>query len=518
MSKTLRMPSRATLGAISAVALVATSGILSSSAAMAEDPTNSANLPDLGNNGTSFHIQAGDADFDTAMPDKSVATYVMKKGQKPTMYLTTADQGKNNLKYKVQQFDAENTSGGPSSGDIRTKPDTNYGQVAGFGATMTDSAAFLLQHSPNRDEIMQKLYGQGADDAHLNIARAPMGSTDLMSDPDDYHSLQDGGADTFSIDKHPSDQREIEMLQQAKKLSGQDFKLIGTPWTAPGWAKKSGQLHPGNDDGGANELNMDETGDYAQYFKKYAEAYDQIGLKPWMVSLQNEPLNPNTKMPTTQLSKFVQGSNGNWTPDAAEAGKNEVTLAHAVKQALPQDVGILGWDHNTDTPDGSEPVAGSDDVDMMGYHSYNSTNPSGPNKYQDQSRKKNSLMSEGSNMVGETDARDKLGDTVEKDIMGPMRHGALGSLYWSLMQDSQGNPHFGSDDSCDSCRGLVTATDNGNYELSQEYYYYSQFSRFVEPGSTNIESNNSGNLSSVAFQNGDTTTVVVLNDGDHKVN
>lgn len=515
-TKTCKNPMRAAAGTLSAVALIATSGILSSTAALADG---GANLPDLGNHGTSFHLKVGDNDFTTAMPDKSVATYVMKKGEKPQMYLTTAGKGDNNLKYKVQQFDAENTSAGNPQEEITADPSQKNGTdpVSGFGATMTDSAAYLLQNSPHRDELMQKLYGQGPEDAHLSIARAPMGSTDLMSDPKDYHSLQDGGADTFSIDKNPSDQREIDLLHQAQGLAGKDFKLIGTPWTAPGWAKKGGDLHPGTDDGGVNEFNMDKTEDYAQYFKRYAEAYDKIGLKPWKVSLQNEPLNPNTDMPTTQYSKFVQGQNGNWTPDAAEAGENESTLAHAVRQALPQDVGILGWDHNTDTPEGSNKVAASGDVDMMGYHSYNSTSASGPNQYQDQSPKKPSLMSEGSNMVGEKDTRDKLGDTVEKDIMGPMRHGGTGSLYWSLMQDQNGNPHYGSSDSCDSCRGMVTATENGDYELSQEYYYYSQFSRFVAPGSTNIGGNTAGNLSSVAFQNGDTTTVVVLNDGDHTV-
>lgn len=507
-TKTRKNSMRAAAGTLSAVALIATSGILSSTAALADG---GANLPDLGNHGTSFHLKVGDNDFTTAMPDKSVATYVMKKGEKPQMYLTTAGQG-DDLKYRVQQFDAENNNAGKPTDDINVDPSRTYNQVDGFGATMTDSAASLIQNSPQRDQIMQKLYGQGPDDAHLSIARAPMGSTDMMSDPTDYHSLQDGGADTFSIDKTASDQRELEMLHQAKELSGNDFKLIGTPWTAPGWAKQGNKLNPGKDSGNDNEINMDKKDDYAQYFKKYVEAYDQAGLKPWKVSLQNEPLNPNNDMPATQF--------GSWTENAKvnqhEAGKNEVTLGQAVRQEIPHDVGILGWDHNNDTPAASNQVADSADFDMMGYHSYNSNDAGGPNLYQNQSRNKPSLMTEGTNMVGES-ASDKLGDTVEKDIMGPMRHGSTGSLYFSPMQDKDGNPHFGTKSSCQACRGLLTDTGGGNFEPSQEYYYYSQFSRFVAPGSTNIESNNSNNLSSVAFQNGDTTTVVVLNDGDHTV-
>lgn len=104
-----------------------------------------------------------------------------------------------------------------------------------------------------------------------------------------------------------------------------------------------------------------------------------------------------------------------------------------------------------------------------------------------------------------------LGWEVANLLIGPLRYGSRGSLYWTLAQDANGNPHLGGTDACQNCRGMVTVNGDASYSPSQDLFFWSQFSAFVPPGSVRVDSNNSGDLSTVAFRNGNQNVLVVLN-------
>lgn len=439
--------------------------------------------------GRPFTVRAGGTTFTTELPNNSVATYVWTDGGTPSAWLTSASANGDSLSDKLHPISIG--SGGGTAADIITvDTGTTYQQIDGFGGAMTDSAASLILGSPDRDNIMKLLFSQ----AKLNIVRSPMGSSDLMANANDFHTYEDTKGN-FSANATASDQRQITALKQAKSLVGSNFKLLGTPWSAPGWAKRGGSLQPVQCGTDQNELNWGSITDYASYFQKYVDAYTAAGLTPWMISLQNEPQNCKAQMPTMLMS-----------------ATDEVALAKAIRAQVPSTTKILGWDHNWNDPDFVNTLVnrGAGNVDAIGYHCYNGTH------YGIQTQALPTYMTECSGFTDSTSSvATNLGWEVANLLIGPLRYGSRGSVYWSLAQDSKGNPHLGGGDACTTCRGMVSIDSGGRFSVNQDLYYWGHFSAFVPPGSVRVASNNSGDFSTVAFRNGNKNILVVLNSSTH---
>jgi len=119
-------------------------------------------------------------------------------------------------------------------------------------------------------------------------------------------------------------------------------------------------------------------------------------------------------------------------------------------------------------------------------------------------------MTECSGFVDQANAAVNLVNEVRNDLLGPIRYGAKGSLYWSLAQGTDGSPHVGG---CATCRGMVGIDRaTGAWAPSEDYYYWSQFSKFVAKGAVRVDSTDLGvgSLQSVAFRNPDGTMVLVV--------
>jgi hypothetical protein len=127
-------------------------------------------------------------------------------------------------------------------------------------------------------------------------------------------------------------------------------------------------------------------------------------------------------------------------------------------------------------------------------------------------------MTECSGFVNDTDTATNLVSEVREDLLGPIEYSASGSLYWSLAMEPTGTvngqatsgPHVGG---CGNCRGMVmiSSSGSGDYSVSQDLYYWEQFSKFVDPGAKRIGSTDLGlgAIETVAFQNPDGSIVVV---------
>jgi len=450
----------------------------------------------------SFTLEIGQRMINTTQPVNSVATYTLTDGGEIAEWITNANANGDGLEYKLQPVIVGTDGSRPSEATIKVNTGKTYQTIDGFGGAMTDSAASLILSSKplganDSTRVLKTLFGTDEGQAGLTIVRSPMGSSDLMADPNDFHTYEDEKG-RFSVGIYPSDQRQLEALRQAKKIVGSNFKLLGTPWSAPGWMKRGGSLKPQQCGTDQNELSSDHYIDYANYFNKYVTAYSSLGLKPWMISLQNEPENCKTEMPTMLLSST-----------------DEQILGRLVRDTLPSDVLVMGWDHNWNDPDYVRAITGDkllgirNSVDAIGYHCYDS------NHYGNQTGNTWTYMTECSGLIeGTKDVAINLGNEVADDLMGPLRYGSRGSLYWSLVQDRNGNPHLGGNDACKNCRGLLTF-DGKSFEPSQDFYYWAQFSKFVRPGAVRVESNNVGDLSTVAFRDGNRTIIIVLVSAKH---
>jgi glucosylceramidase len=112
--------------------------------------------------------------------------------------------------------------------------------VEGFGASMTDSSAFLLNEvlpPSNLPIVMRSLFDR-TDGIGISFLRNPMGASDLARTVYSYDDQPVGTADSslasFSINHDRADV--LPLLLMAKGINPQ-FKTMATRWSPPGWMK-----------------------------------------------------------------------------------------------------------------------------------------------------------------------------------------------------------------------------------------------------------------------------------------
>jgi glucosylceramidase len=388
---------------------------------------------------------------------------------------------------------------------------TIYQSILGFGGAMTDAAAYEIYSSPDRDAIMNELFGPGGAD--FDFIRLPMGASDLSRAEYSYDDMPGGETDpalnSFSVAHDTA--YIIPILQQALSIDPH-LKILATPWSAPAWMK-SGDTFVGDCTGTENYLNPTYYSAYAEYIAKFVQAYEgAYNIPIYMVSMENEPQNCNSGYATMNL-------------DATGPNPNEATLAPYLRSALDAagygKVEILGYDHNWYDSD-SDPTTYPENlmssgapVDAIGYHCYNT--PSGvTDPYDAQSVFHDSypdtaiLFTECSGGTWATNQADNLVWEALNNVIGPMRNWAAASDYWTMATDQSNGPNVGG--GCTTCRGMVTVNSDGTFTPNEDYYAWAQFSKFVQPDAVRIGSPDleSAGLPNIAFQNPDGSIITVV--------
>ncbi|MGD0558076.1 MAG: discoidin domain-containing protein [Streptosporangiaceae bacterium] len=402
---------------------------------------------------------------------------------------------------------------------ITVNPSTTYQTIQGFGAAMTDSSAYLIDHSPERTQLMNDLFGSSG--AGFSFVRFPMGASDLSLSNYSYDDMPAGetdpGLNNFSVSHDTA--YIIPVLQQALSLNP-DIKIDATPWSAPAWMK-NGDTFTGDCSGTENYLNPSYYSAYANYFAKFVSAYEgTYGIPIYMVSMQNEPENCSSGYATMNL-------------DATGPNPSEAAFAPYLRSALDaagySGVQILGYDHNWYESDGDATTypqdlmaAAGSDVNAIGYHCYSI--PSGvTDPYDVQTTFHDAYpgtpiyFTECTGGSWATNQADNLDWEALYNIIGPMNNWASASTYWGMALNPDSGPNVATaSGGCSDCRGMVTVDNSsGTFTLNEDYYIWAQFSKFVQPGAVRIASTNleSSDLPNIAFKNPNgSITLVVLND------
>jgi glucosylceramidase len=374
---------------------------------------------------------------------------------------------------------------------------TVYQEMVGFGAAMTDASAYLIQHKlgAQRDAILHELFGRNPG-IGLSFMRVPMGASDFSTHDYSYDDMPAGQTDStlarFTLAEDRVDK--LPALKAALAINPQ-LKLVGSPWSPPGWMKTTGSLIQGT-------LRPEYYGSFAEYFRKFIDGYAAEGVPVYAITLQNEPAYEPADYPGMRLDP----------PARAEViGQHMGPLfASAGIQTL-----ILDWDHNWDVP--SSPLAVLGDatarpyVNAVAWHCY-----AGDVGVQDNVHaaypSKDAYFTECSGGGWAPVWADNLKWFVGTLIIGSTRGWAKGVALWNLALDENAGPHLGG---CGDCRGVITINSGtGFVTRNVEYYALAHASQFVRPGAHRIASTtNVSGLQSVAFKNADdgTKVLIVLN-------
>jgi glucosylceramidase len=371
--------------------------------------------------------------------------------------------------------------------------------IEGFGASMTDSAAYLLNEVVPPNQLQSVLESLFDHDKGIGVSflRNPMGASDITRYDYSYDDMAAGLTDPtladFSI---AHDQVDILPMLLAAKAINPQITMMGTPWSPPGWMKSTGSMI-----GGA--LLSSDYGPFANYLVDALQAYAAAGVPVDYLSIQNEPLNVPTDYPGESMP----------ATDQLNVLKSNVLPALSANHIPTR---VLVYDHNWDQPSYPQTVladptiAGSPQVAGIAWHWYAGTPGAMTSLY-------NQFPDLGE-YVTEASGGTWIADPVKSDfetIVQSMRNYAKSYVKWSVALDQNRGPHTGG---CGDCDGLITVDEStGAVGKMIDYYTLGHFSKFVLPGAERVWSGNAPGVISAAFLNPDRRTHVLVAYNDSAV-
>ncbi|HYJ39347.1 MAG TPA: glycoside hydrolase family 30 beta sandwich domain-containing protein [Steroidobacteraceae bacterium] len=377
-----------------------------------------------------------------------------------------------------------------------------YQPIVGFGAAVTDASAWLIQtrlSETQRAALIQELFGRDGG-LGLSFTRISIGASDFSRSHYSLGDTPDGKPDPelehFSIE--PNRAELLPVLRAALAINP-ELRIVGSPWSPPGWMKTSGSLVHGR-------LLPEAQPALAAYLIRFVDAFAAEGVPIFALTLQNEPDfdppdYPGMKLEPAERARIIGQFLG-------------PMLAKRTAPPL-----ILDWDHNWDKPE--SPLAVLADREAARYiagvawHCYGG-NVAAQTQVHDAHPDKDTYFTECSGGEWDPVFGNSLRWMVRELIIGSTRGWSRGIVLWNLALDENHGPHAGG---CGDCRGVVTINSTtGAITRNVEYYALAHASRFVMPGAHRIESTTGiKGLATVAFQNADgSMALIVLNDAKRR--
>jgi glucosylceramidase len=378
---------------------------------------------------------------------------------------------------------------------IRVDESTQYQTIDGFGASLTDSSAWLLDHKlakEQRKELLETLFDQ-TKGIGLSILRQPMGASDFAWSDYSYDDVavreKDPTLAKFSIEHDRA--YIIPLLKEALSLNP-NLKIIASPWSPPGWMKTSQSMIQG-------ALLPEAYASFARYFVKFIKAYADAGIPVYAITMQNEPLHipgdyPGMGMTAIEQAAFLSDYLGPALRDAGLTTK------------------VLVFDHNWDLIE--FPVRVLSDPKAAAYAAGTATHCYGgvataQTELHERFPEKEIWMTECSG--GEWQKGNLLEQQIRL-IINSTRNWAKSVVLWNLALDQNHEPYLGG---CTTCRGVVTVNHSASptqVVRTVDFTALAHVSKFLKPGSRRIASNSfdQGSLEDVAFQNPDGSVVLLV--------
>ncbi len=456
-----------------------------------------------------------------------------------TGYQTTPDRLEALSPLRPLHFSAKSEPGGAAP--LITVDDTQrFQEIDGFGASLTDSAAWLFAKklTPAQTDFAFKSLFSRKDGIAISFLRQPIGSSDLavtFYSYDDLCRQTDQACTTPAGQTDPDlahfslahDREYILPLLKKALAFNPSIKVMLTPWSPPGWMKTSGSMlgampaptpvptpdtMPGPAPASSPATNLPSSlrpefyPAFANYLVKTIQGYEAAGVPVYALSVQNEPLYaPPTysgmKMMPDEQAAFFADDLG---PAMAAAGLKTKLMA---------------YDHNWDQPEYPETVMNDPKAGALAagvaWHHY-AGDPSIMSEFHNEFPKKDQWVTESS---GGTWQKGNVLAAEAAELIAVMRNWAKSYVLWPVATGPDHGPHVGG---CDTCRGLVTldaSVPGDPVTFEPDYYVLGQASKFLLPGAVRIASDEpvDAELKDVAFSNPDGTIVLyILNAGSEE--
>ncbi len=379
---------------------------------------------------------------------------------------------------------------------IEVNESERFQVMEGFGYTLTGGSAqhIMGMSVPARAALLRELFATDSTNIGVSYLRVSIGASDLNDHVFTYNDVPPGETDPelsrFNLGPDLTDV--VPVLRQIREVFP-ELKILGSPWTAPGWMKTNGDFRGGS-------LKPEYFSVYARYLVRYVEAMKAAEIPIDAVTPQNEPLHPGNNP-----SMFMTAS------DQADFIKNHLGPAFKAAGLATK---IICYDHNADRPD--YPLAILNDpqakpfVAGSAFHLY-AGRIEALSQVHDAHPDKGLYFTE--QWIGAPgNLRGDLSWHTRNLIVGASRNWCRTVLEWNLAADAQNRPHTDRG-GCDRCLGAITIQGE-TVTRNPAYYIIAHASKFVRPGSLRIGSSLPASLPNVAFRTPQGRRVlVVLNPG-----
>ena len=406
---------------------------------------------------------------------------------------------------------------------ITINPEEKFQTILGFGGSFTQASAYLLNQlsKTNRKKILDAYFSE--EGAKYSMTRTPIGSCDFSLNHYAYAMDADKSLKKFSVELDEKDI--IPMIQEAKSISKEGFKIVASPWTAPPWMKDNNSWIGG-------KLLEDYKDTWALYYSKYIDGYKNKGIDIWGLTVINEPHGNGNNWESMlfspkEMTDFVQFHLG---PTLEANGKKNIKILGYDQNRA----GLNEWvDEMYRDANSSKYFAGT------AIHWYESTfdyfpealqyaHKKAPQKYLIQTeacvdsevphwKEDNWYWNKEATDWGWDWANEKDKHLHPKyapvnryatDIIGCLNNWVEGWIDWNMVLDTQGGPNWFKN----WCVApVIVDTKKDEVYFTPLYYVMAHFSKFIRPDAVKIGCTiNNEEVMVTAVKNPDKSIAIVL--------
>ncbi|XP_015795115.1 putative glucosylceramidase 4 isoform X2 [Tetranychus urticae] len=310
-----------------------------------------------------------------------------------------------------------------------------------------------------------------------------MASSDFSDRPYSYDDVEnDFELKNFSL-THDDHQYKIKYIKKAFNWTSQ-LKLFASPWSSPKWLKTNGEIN------GLGILKGDPGSiywkTYANYFVKFFQAYEALGIDFWGLTPGNEPsvgFIPFLKLPSlgfsgAMMAEFIKRDLG---PALKAAGydKNKLKLM-VLDDNIPYLMNFV-WPILSD-PEVNQYVSG------VAYHWYAQSMHEALTQFHSMYPEYFILSSEACEGFRANEKALTIGnwtraENVVADVIEGLNNWSSGWVDWNLVLDETGGPNW-LQNAADAF--IFINNTSPEYYKQPMFYAFGHFSKFIQPGSIRL--------------------------------
>jgi glucosylceramidase len=373
--------------------------------------------------------------------------------------------------------------------------DVTFQTIEGFGGAFTDAAAITFGKLPAdvQEQFLEACFDPEKGNGY-NLCRTTIHSCDYSDEMYTYAEFEgDKDLKHFTIE-HDMVYR-TPMIKAAIDVSGGNLQLFASPWSPPPWMKTNNEMKHGG------KLKPEYMQTWADYFVKYVNEYEKIGIPMWGLTVQNEAM----AVQVWESCIFTANEEKNFVRDY---------LGPALHKNGMSDIKLMIWDHNRgimyqraeaayEDPEASKYIWGT------AFHWYVGDHFDNVRMVHDAYPDKMMLYTEAG-MGGSW----RSAANLAKNVILDLNNWANGWVFWNLILDQENGPrHAGGLHGSNIVNADLTT---GTITYNPPHYVFGNFSKFIKPGARRIACTSSNDhLIATAFVNGDGKIAAVIHNLDN---